>query len=136
VKKLIISLLVGGALLAACSLPEETTTDTSAKEGKISKGAGTKDATADVKLVSFKKVDHGYGFVEYVGVLQVVNHSEKSSDYYIEISIENKAGDNIGWSNAVVEHLKPGQKAKTEFSSVDKGAYKAVIHEIQRTEAI
>jgi hypothetical protein len=32
-----------------------------------------------------------------------------------------------------VEHLNPGQVAKTSFEVYEQGAYKAVIHEIQRT---
>lgn len=134
-KRIVAALLL--ALVAGCAVPEESgTTDTTAKSGTISKGAGTKDASADVKLVSFKEVDKGYGMVSFIGTLEVTNHSEKPSDYYIEITIENKAGENIDWTNAVVEHLRPGQKAKAGFEVFNEGAHKAVIHEIQRTESL
>jgi hypothetical protein len=83
----------------------DQTTDTATQpshEG-ISQGAGTKDASADVELLSFRLIDDGYGNTHHKGTLRVTNHSSKPSDYYIELSIENRAGENIGWTNALVD---------------------------------
>lgn len=127
--------LCGGLLvvLAGCALPSDGAGSAPPAE-TVSRGLGTKDASRDVKLASFERVEE-YGLVRYVGKLVITNHTSKPSDYYIELSIENRAGDNIGWTNAVAEHVKPGQKARVDFEVFDEGAHRAVIHEIQRTES-
>lgn len=131
-------ILVAFALLmvAGCSAPSTDASSTSTSNStsaQVSKGLGTKDASADVRLASFTKVDHGYGIVDYKGLVEITNHSAQASDYYIEISILNKAGTNVGFTNAIAQHVNPGQKAQAEFISMDEGAAKAVIHQIQRT---
>jgi hypothetical protein len=97
----------------------------------ISKGLGTKDASADVKLLSFRH--RGYG--EYQGTIEIVNHSDGISDYYIELVILDQAGTNIDWTNAVAQQVHPGQRAIVHFSTFEKLAAKAQVTEIQRTSS-
>lgn len=119
--------------LVACSLSEDGS-GTAPPAETVSPGLGSKDASADVKLASFQRVSE-YGQVHYVGKLVITNHSSKPSDYYVELSIENAAGDNVGWTNAIAEHVRPGQLARVSFEVFDEGAHKAVVHEVQRTES-
>jgi hypothetical protein len=124
-------------LIAAILVPAEQATAptaTEAKESGISKGAGTKDAAADVKLLSFQKHNtDGFDSGEYRGTIEIVNHSEGTSDYYIELVILDSRGTNIDWSNAVAEHVRPGQRALVHFSTFESSTAKAQITQIQRT---
>jgi hypothetical protein len=129
-------LVIIGALLsilavaALTSDPVSIPVATSADSG-ISKGLGTKDAAADVKLLSFRH--RGYG--EYQGTIEIVNHSEGTSDYYIELVILDQAGTNIDWTNAVAQQVRPGQRAVVKFSTFEKLAAKAQVTQIQRTSS-
>jgi hypothetical protein len=127
----IVGLFVIGGISNALDGSDPSTTPSSpaATGSGISKGLGSKDASGDVKLLSFR---HGaYG--EYKGTIEIVNHSDGTSDYYIELVILDQDGTNIDWTNAVAEHVRPSQRALVRFSTFEKLAHKAVITEIQRT---
>jgi hypothetical protein len=134
---LILLVVIGGllAVLAIAMLngdPTSTTVEESASSSQgISKGLGTKDAAADVKLLSFRH--RGYG--EYQGTIEIVNHSDGTSDYYIELVILDQAGTNIDWTNAVAQQVRPGQRAVVHFSTFEKLAAKAQVTQIQRTSS-
>ena len=131
-------LLVVGVVTSAMSgdnQPQATGSQTSteapakAKEGSgVSSGLGTKDASADVKIVAFTEGE----FSSEVDLL-ITNHSEGRSDYYVELSLTDASGTNVGWTNAVAMAVEPGQKAKVTAPVVEDGAVKAKVHEVQRT---
>jgi hypothetical protein len=121
--------LLLGALVAGCSASVET-------GETVSRGLGAKDATADVKLLSFQRADVEGGVVRHVGRLLITNHTSGPSDYYIEVSIENKAGTQVDWANPTAEHVQPGQQARISFEVFDHpDAHRAVVREVQRTAA-
>jgi len=98
------------------------------KDSGVSSGLGTKDATADVKVVGI--TDDPY--LREVELL-ITNHSSGRSDYYVELSLLDASGTNVGWTNALVQALEPGQKAKAKAPITDDGAVKVKVHEVQRT---
>ena len=83
-------------------------------------GVGSKDASADVvvgKTISFDILD-----LANVDVT-VTNNSEKTSDYYIELTLNSKDGsEQFDDSVVFVDKLKPGQtkKAQANFISASK----------------
>jgi hypothetical protein len=103
-------------------------------ESGISQGVGSKDASADVKLVRFSGPD-------VLGLMtvhiEVTNNSSERSDYYIEMALVDKAGNNVGMTNAVADNIEPGQKAKAEaqFSTSD-GADEVKVTEVSRTASV
>jgi len=134
----LILLVVIGSLLAVLAIamlngdPTSTAVEESTSHGQgISQGLGTKDAAADVKLLSFRHHDYG----EYRGTIEIVNHSDGTSNYYIELVILDQDGTNIDWTNAVAEHVRPGQRAVVRFSTFEKLAAKAQVTQIQRTSS-
>jgi len=94
----------------------------------VSQGLGAKDASADVEIVAFTKGE----FSSEVKLL-ITNHSDERSDYYVEISLLDADGTNVGWTNAIAQAVEPGQKAKVTAPVVEDGAVKAKVHEVQRT---
>ena len=131
-------LLVVGAINSAMSGDHDSqtssATSTEAAEPKakpksgVSQGLGTKDASSDVKVVAFTAGEYS-SEVE----LEITNHSEGRSDYYVEITLLDKSGTNVGWTNAIAQAVEPGQKAKVTAPVVEDGAVKAKVHEVQRT---
>jgi hypothetical protein len=140
-KKLTKIALVSGAALftiAACTGTGESTLETSTPkastpeaQSSISTGLGTKDATADVKL---GESTESYGITSLP--VKITNHSEKASDYYIEVVAESKNGsERIDFSNVLVMGLKPGQKAteKATFTADIPASAVFTVTEVQRT---
>ena len=114
------------------------TTSTPAGNSGISRGLGTADATADVKI------DKGSVSGEDLGgtgvakaTLTITNNSSKRSDYYIEAVLLNAAGENIGTANALVQAVEPGQVAHTELNGTYTGELDSVkITQVQRTASV
>jgi hypothetical protein len=135
-RKLLIAGAIVGGLLAFAAMNSDTTSTPTATEAEapagsgISKGVGSKDATADVKLGKIAQPD-AIG-VRY-GTVHIVNHSDGISDYYIEVAILDASGTNIGWTNAVADHVKPGQKAEAKIMITEDDAASVEITEVQRT---
>jgi hypothetical protein len=138
-KLLIAAAIVGGLLAFAAMNSSDTTSTPTATEAEapagsgVSKGVGSKDATADVKLGKIAQPD-AIG-VRY-GTVHIVNHSEGISDYYIEVAILDASGTNIGSTIAVADHVKPGQKAKAEIMITEDDAASVEITEVQRTASV
>jgi hypothetical protein len=138
-KLLIAGAIVGGLLAFAAVNSSDTTSTPTATEAEapagsaISKGVGSKDATADVKLGKIAQPD-AIG-VRY-GTVHIVNHSDGISDYYIEVAILDASGTNIGWTNAVADHVKPGQKAEVKIMITEDDAASVEITEVQRTASV
>jgi hypothetical protein len=133
-RKLLIALsIVGGLLLVVAVVGNETPSDPApaaaeAPTSGMSQGLGAKDASADVKIVAFGEGEFG-SEVE----LLITNHSDGRSDYYVEISLLDADGTNVGWTNATAMAVESGQKAKATASVIEDGAVKAKVHEVQRT---
>jgi hypothetical protein len=128
-----LGLTAGLMATTACSV-EDTSSNNTPAGNSVDKGVGAKDAAADVKLISFEEDEKiGGVYMGATGVIQIVNHSSKTSDYYIEVSIEDKAGTNIDWTNAIAQKVRPNQKAQAEFMVYNEDAYEAIITEVQRT---
>jgi hypothetical protein len=132
---MVILVIIGAllAILAVAALTSDPVSTPAAEpaDSGISKGLGTKDASADIKLLSFRHRDYG----EYQGTIEIVNHSDGTSDYYIELVILDQAGTNIDWTNAVAQQVRPGQRAVVHFSTFEKLAAKAQVTEIQRVSS-
>jgi hypothetical protein len=105
----------------------QTTTET---DSGISQGLGSQDATGDVELGRIRPPD-AIGIRE--ATVYISNHSEGTSDYYIEFAVLDAAGTNIGMTNATADNVRPGQKARTEIMVTEDGAAKVEITEVQRT---
>jgi hypothetical protein len=137
-RKLLIALsIVGGLLLVGAVVGNETPSDPAPAAAEapkpkpksgVSQGLGAKDASADVKIVAFDEGEFG-SEVE----LEITNHSDGRSDYYVELSLLDADGTNVGWTNATAMAVEPGQKAKATAPVIDDGAVKAKVHEVQRT---
>jgi len=133
---------VGGLLLVGAVVGNETPSDPAPADpalaaavapkpkpkSGVSQGLGAKDASADVEIVAFTKGE----FSSEVKLL-ITNHSDERSDYYVEISLLDADGTNVGWTNAIAQAVEPGQKAKVTAPVVEDGAVKAKVHEVQRT---
>ncbi|HEU4896606.1 MAG TPA: FxLYD domain-containing protein [Actinomycetota bacterium] len=139
----VVGLVIGGLLVVGVvnsamsgdNQPQATGSQTSTeapakakKDSGVSSGLGTKDATADVKVVGIS----GNEFLREVELL-ITNHSSGRSDYYVELSLLDASGTNVGWTNALVQALEPGQKARAKAPITDDSAVKVKVHEVQRT---
>jgi hypothetical protein len=131
-----LGLAVFAIAMASCSVETSTEPPTPAagaknapRADKVSQGLGTKDASADVRIVSFQAGQFGQSEAK----LEITNHSNGTSDYYIEVAFEDGAGPNIDWGNAVAQHVEPGQKAIVTTTTFKESAERVKITEIQRT---
>lgn len=141
----VVGLVIGGLLVVGVvnsamsgdNQPQATGSQTSTeapaeakakKDSGVSSGLGTKDATADVKVVGIS----GNEFLREVELL-ITDHSSGRSDYYVELSLLDASGTNVGWTNALVQAVEPGQKARAKAPITDDSAVKVKVHEIQRT---
>ncbi len=136
----IVGLFVVGIVVSALNGSGDQTspggnTTASQPSNGISSGLGTADATADVAI------DKGSATGENLGgtgiakaTLTITNNSSKRSDYYIEASLLNSAGDNIGTANALVSAVEPSQVAHAELDGTYTGKLDTVqITQVQRT---
>jgi len=118
--------LVGGAV------NEANKPDT---PGSVSQGLGANDATADVVLGQ-AEVPDAIGVV-YLPVT-VTNHSEKRSDYYIEIAANDAAGDRVDFGNVLVMGLEPGQSSVEQamFTNDLPAGTSFKVIQVQRTASV
>lgn len=109
-------------------------TGATAKDNNVSRGLGSSDATADVKIDK-GSLSSSYGIAK--ATLTITNHSAKRSDYYIEAVLLNSAGENIGTANTLVSAVEPGQVAHTELTGSYTGKLaKLKINQVQRTASV
>ena len=129
----VLGVLVAVGIVASI-FSDKTDTVAPTKDTGVSSGFGTQDASGDVSWGA-KGFTVDYGIV--TAPIVVTNHTDGMSDYYIEVGVENAAGDRIGWGNAVVSHLAPGQTARVNATATVDGpansADSLVFTEIQRT---
>lgn len=123
-------LLVSLTLLVAISC-----STTSSSSGSVGQGLGSNDASGDVTLGTCKS---GFGGI-VTCKLTILNHSEKTSDYFIEAEVDDASGANVGTANAMAQHVGAGQTAKAELTGFVSGNGKNVtvkITQVQRTASI
>jgi hypothetical protein len=97
-------------------------------------GLGTNDASAD--LVGVSGCDSSYGIVTCT--LTLTNHSSGTSNYYVEATLTDSSGVNVGMANALASNVAPGQTAKTDISGPYTGSdtnLQVKVITIQRTSA-
>ena len=61
----------------------------------------------------------------------VADHQPQLKATTVELSLLDASGTNVGWTNALVQALEPGQKARAPIT--DDSAVKVKVHEVQRT---
>jgi hypothetical protein len=94
--------------------------------------SGSHPAADDVTITDCE--NQGYGAVK-VGV-QVINHTTKTSNYLVEIGVNDSAGTKVGDGGASTNSLAPGQTATIDgygtASSSTKGAVTCVVTSVTR----
>jgi len=103
--------------------------------GSVSQGLGANDATGDVVLGT-AEVPDAIGVI-YLPVT-VTNHSEKRSDYYIEIAANDAAGNRVDFGNVLVMGLEPGQSSVEEamFTNDLPAGITFKVIQVQRTASL
>lgn len=82
---------------------------------EVSRGLGSKDASADVTEAQIIRSDDEYLPIDEVSV-RVTNNSSKRSDYFVDVAVESPDGSTkIDSTTIMVMNLEPGQ------STVEKG---------------
>jgi hypothetical protein len=112
--------------------PSATTTPTNPG---VSRGWGSKDATADVTAMHLTAPD-AIGF-SYANVT-ITNHSEGRSNYYIELSVESFSGSTqYDTTFVAVNDLEPGQTTTAKSMPISHVPALAVarVKTVQRTAA-
>lgn len=102
----------------------------------VRQGLGTKDASADVELISCARD-------QYLGRkanIKVTNHSSKPSNYIIEVVFESADGkEQLGTGSTFVNGLEPGQSKQDDviaFDSTDSSTPgKCRVSSVQRNAA-
>lgn len=85
----------------------------------VDSGVASQDATADVKIGTKLKLALISAYVD----VTVTNHSEKTSDYQIRVTLNSKDGtEQLDDGVVFIDALKPGQLAKDKlvFISINK----------------
>jgi hypothetical protein len=130
-KRWIVAAAIFSLALSACS-----TSTSSTNSNGIGQGAGSQDASADVELGSCK-VNKLIGTVSCP--ITITNHSDGTSDYYIEGVVLDSKGTNVGDGNASASHVEAGGKAQTKFTGIIQGKATDVtvkITTVQRTASM
>jgi hypothetical protein len=125
---IIIGLIVYGATSKNASAPDS---NSGVEDSGIDQGLGTNDASGDVSLGSCS-VD----FKIVTCQVNIHNNSDGRSDYFIEATITDSSGTNVGSGNAFATGVEGGQDAKTDLTGVISGSDENVnveITQIQRT---
>lgn len=108
-------------LLASGSKTKTTATTTagsSSATNTVSKGAGARDATADVSDLRLAEPD-AIGFREVMA--KITNNSSKRSNYFINVAIESADGKTqIDTATLFVNSLEPGQSTEAKGISTSK----------------
>lgn len=108
-------------------------TSSSTNPSGVDPGLGSQDATGDVTLGDCKPPN--YGTISCT--LEIVNHSDGTSDYYVEAALIDGKGANIGTANASASHIEAGQTAHSKLSGFFDGSAKDFDHveitTVQRT---
>lgn len=115
------------------SAPSSGSSPRSGGSSGVDRGFGSKDASADLVSVS-KEAPDAIGIV-YVSVT-VKNNSEKTSNYYIEISFESEDGSvKYGDTVVYIRNVAPGQTTtdKALAGSEIADATKYRVTKLQRT---
>jgi hypothetical protein len=97
----------------------------------IDTGLGSEDASGDVSLGACK-----VNFKIVTCTVNIHNSSDGRSDYFIDASITDSSGTNVGSGNALAMGVEGGQSAKTDLTGTISGSdedVKVKITGVQRT---
>jgi len=119
---------------APSSPSENSSSDSNSTSDTVSKGLGSKDASADIVSLKCSEED-ALGF--RTPVVRVTNNSSKASDYFIDIVAESSDGsEQFDTTMATITNLSPGQSTNAEAIAMTKkipaGAV-CKIKSVQRT---
>lgn len=120
--------IVAAVLMAATACGTAASTNSSG----VDQGLGGQDASADVSLGKCDAVSFGTISCS----VDITNHSDGTSDYYIEATITDSDGVNVGTGNALASKVAGGGRAKTDLLGTISGGMKDVtvkITTVQRT---
>jgi hypothetical protein len=66
--------------------------------------------------------------------LTITNNSSKRSDYHVQATLLNAAGENLGTASALVQSVEPGQVAHTDQRGTNTRDLDSLkISQVQRT---
>lgn len=120
------------AMTVACGFTETTTDDGKSKGTNV--GADTEyDALKDAKVKTCKADEFGYAEAK----VEVTNHGKKTAAYIVNVSFENKQGDQLATGTALVNDLAAGQKAVSDAGAadeVDSKDFTCRVSSVDRTE--
>lgn len=122
--------------LAGCSSTGGDASSGSTKKPSsgISKGAGSKDASGDIKVGKGVK-DAALGWVSVP--VTITNHSSKRSDYFVDLAIESADGAiQYDATTVFAQAVESGQKATEKGQFTKDGipaTAKIVVKSVQRT---
>jgi hypothetical protein len=104
----ILAVIVGAGLASSGGSDEKDPTPASATQNTdVSKGIGSKDASADVKVVRLEPID-AIGIRR--PVLEITNNSSKRSNYIIELALESSDGKTqYDTTTGSASNVDPGQ---------------------------
>lgn len=116
-------------LAAACGT-------SSSGDGGVDPGFGTQDARDDVELSACHTTKQ-YGISDVEGTYTIANHSDGTSDYFIELNVE-RDGVIIGDGIFSADHVGPGQQAQGKVLAIldgdpPAGPCEFVLTTVQRT---
>lgn len=140
-KKIIIAgaIVLGAVVIGAATSGHHTSSTTAPPTTPgISKGLGSQDASADIKLGA-KWTDNGYGMI--TGTFTVTNHSSKRSTYFIDLALVSADGKTqYSTDLGTASNIEPGQTAveKILMTPSEKVPASAVIKitGVQRTASL
>jgi len=121
------------AATPAATKPATTSAAPKSSASSVDKGAGSKDASADVTIGA---LDTSNQFAASVPVT-ITNHSSKRSSYFIELALESADGKTqLDTTPIIVNDLNPGQTSPqtgTFFATANPPAgAKVVLKSVQR----
>jgi hypothetical protein len=122
-------LLTGSCLAFAAGMGNEITRDL---EENVESVPGEGGAADDVEVAGCS-LDGVTGWM--TAVLAVTNSTDKTADYVITVSFENKTGQQLASGNGVVQGLASGQTTKTDAGSTSeakKGTFTCRVVEVTR----
>lgn len=130
----IIFALVGGCVAFTGAVVEEL--DKPTTPGSVSQGLGANDATADVVFSGPAAAPDAIG-ITYLPVT-VTNHSEKRSNYSIEIAANAVDGNRVDFTYVAVMSLDPGQTTTEQAMFTEDLPAGTTFHviQVQRTAAL
>lgn len=132
----ILAVFAGCVAIVGGAVDEASKSVGSSEPGSVSQGLGANDATADVMFSGAAAAPDAIGIV-YLPVT-VTNHSEKRSDYSIEIAADAADGSRVDFAYVLVMSLDPGQTTTEQAMFTEDLPAGTAFHviQVQRTASL